>query len=255
MSTNNNQIKTILRDRTYVKKESGWYKLIKGIQSDGVAYIDTLSLVHHLYHYQIIDLYHLPVTNAQVAYRICGFANNCFTQCSFFNATSVMPNTLSGPAGNATRNATIVANRPWYNRHIIMTEGYNGGIYGGWFSLYDVDQGNTYFPNGIDNIARYTTSSGTSKLFAMGTGTGQLISPIDPYVIIYEYQLFNGTNATDFMTEKVHLYPCILTQNIDSSLDSNNTARLKGTVGMYDSVSGKFFANRAASGSFIAILS
>ena len=32
-------------------------------------------------------------------------------------------------------------------------------------------------------------------------------------------------------------------------------ARLKGTVGMYDSLSGKFFANAASSGQFIAVLS
>lgn len=254
MGTNNNQIKTILRDRVNPKSTGGWYKLIKGIQSDGVAYIDTLSIVNHLYHYQIIDLYHYPVTTAQVAYRICGFANNCFTQCSFYNAASVMPNTLSGPAGNAARNATIVSNGPWYNRHIIFTEGYNGGLYGGWFSLYDVDQQNTYFPNGIDNVQRTTNSNGTSKLFCMGTGV-TTISPIDPFVVIYEYQLFNGTNSTDFMTEKVHFFPCILTKNIDGSLDSKGVARLKGTVGMYDAVSGKFFTNAASSGQFIAVLS
>ena len=254
MGTNNNQIKTILRDRVNPKGTDGWYKLIKGIQSDGVAYIDTLSIVNHLYHYQITDLYHYPVTNAQVAYRICGFANNCFTQCSFYNATSVMPNTLSGPAGNATRNATIVANGPWYNRHIIFTEGYNGGLYGGWFSLYNVDTGTTHYPDAIDNTQRTTNSNGTSKLFCIGTGL-TTISPVDPFVVIYEYQLFNGTNSTNFMTEKVHLFPCILTQNIDGSLDSKGVARLKNTVGMYDSVSGKFFANAASSGQFIAVLS
>ena len=46
MGTNNNQIKTILRDRVNPKSTGGWYKLIKGIQSDGVAYIDTLSIVN-----------------------------------------------------------------------------------------------------------------------------------------------------------------------------------------------------------------
>ena len=254
MGTNNNQIKTILRDRVNPKGTDGWYKLIKGIQSDGVAYIDTLSIVNHLYHYQIIDLYHYSVTTAQVAYRICGFANNCFTQCSFYNATSVMPNTLSGPAGNATRNATIVANGPWYNRHIIFTSGYNGGIYAGWFSLYNVDTGTTHYPNAIDHNPNTGLSLGTSKLFCRGEGA-KTISPIDPFVVIYEYQLFNGTNSTNFMTEKVHLFPCILTQNIDGSLDSKGVARLKGTVGMYDSLSGKFFANAASSGQFIAVLS
>ena len=57
------------------------------------------------------------------------------------------------------------------------------------------------------------------------------------------------------MTEKVHFFPCILTKDIDGSLDSKGVARLKGTVGMYDSVSGKFFANAASSGQFIAVLS
>ena len=84
---------------------------------------------------------------------------------------ATFPNTLSGPAGNASRNSTIVANGPWYNRHIILTEGYNGGIYGGWFSLYNVDTGTTHYPNGIDNTTRTGISAGTSKLFCRGTGS------------------------------------------------------------------------------------
>ena len=263
MGTNNNQIKTILRDRVNPKSTGGWYKLIKGIQSDGVAYIDTLSKVHHLYHYQIIDLYHYQINTTATWLPFCGYGSaavssgsgGCYTGCYMTgSAHSTWPNTLSGPSGDASRNATIIANGPWYNRHIIFTEGYNGGSYGGWFSLYNVDTGTTHYPNGIDDRITSGISLGTSKLFCRGEGA-TTISPIDPFVVIYEYQLFNGTNSTDFMTEKVHLFPCILTQNIDGSLDSKGVARLKGTVGMYDSLSGKFFANAASSGQFIAVLS
>ena len=263
MGTNNNQIKTILRDRVNPKSTGGWYKLIKGIQSDGKAYIDTLSIVHALYHYQIIDLYHYQINNAMTWYPFCGYGSTavssgsggCYTGCWMTGRVhSTYPNTLSGPAGDASRNATIVANGPWYNRHIIFTEGYNGGNRNGWFSLYNVDTGTTHYPNAIDNTARTGISRGTSKLFCRGEGA-TTISSIDPFVVIYDYQLFNGTNSTDFMTEKVHLFPCILTQNIDGSLDSKGVARLKDTVGMYDSLSGKFFANAASSGQFIAVLS
>ena len=263
MGTNNNQIKTILRDRVNPKSTAGWYKLIKGIQSGGVAYIDTLVKVHTLYHKQITDLYHYQITNTTISYQICGYGSTavssgsggCYTHCIMTGyANTSMPNILSGPAGNGSRNATITANGPWYNRHIIFTEGYNGGSYGGWFSLYNVDTGTTHYPNAIDNMTRSGISLGTSKLFCRGTGATS-ISPIDPFIVIYEYQLFSGTNSTNFMTEKVHLFPCILTQNIDGSLDSKGVARLKGTVGMYDSLSGKFFANAASSGQFIAVLS
>ena len=264
MGTNNNQIKTILRDRVNPKSTGGWYKLIKGIQSDGVAYIDTLVKVHSLYHKQIADLYHYQITNATATYYMWGYGSTsvssgsggCYTHCMMTGyAHPTRPHVLSGPAGSSAGRLTdIMANGPWYNRHIIFTEGYNGGRYGGWFSLYNVDTGTTHYPNAIDDRTRSGISLGTSKLFCMGTGV-TTISPIDPFVVIYEYQLFNGTNSTNFMTEKVHLFPCILTKNIDGSLDSKGVARLKGTVGMYDSLSGKFFANAASSGQFIAVLS
>ena len=263
MGTNNNQIKTILRDRVNPKSTGGWYKQIKGIQSDGVAYIDTLVKVHTTYHRQITDLYHYPITGTTTGYQFLGYGSTsvssgtggCYTHCTMSgSANTALPNTLYGPAGNATRCATILANGPWYNRHIIFTEGYNGGSYGGWFSLYNVDTGTTHYPGAIDDRTRSGISAGTSKLFCRGTGVIS-ISPIDPFIVIYEYQLFNGTNSTNFMTEKVHFFPCILTKNIDGSLDSKGVARLKGTVGMYDSLSGKFFANAASSGQFIAVLS
>ena len=264
MGANNNQIKTILRDRVNPKSTGGWYKLIKGIQSDGVAYIDTLEKVHARYHRQITDLYHYPVTGTTVAHRICGYGSTavssgtggCYTQCSRSGpAYTAFPNTLYGPTGNATRYQTIFANRPWYNRHIIFTEGSaNQYVINGWISLYDVEQGLFYYPENWGSTTPSGISLGTSKLFCMGTGL-TTISPVDPLVVIYEYQLFNGTTAETAMTEKVHLFPCILTQNIDGSLDSKGVARLKDTVGMYDSVSGKFFANAAPSGQFIAVLS
>ena len=264
MSTNNNQIKTILRDRVNPKSTGGWYKLIKGIQSDGVAYIDTLVYVHAKYHRQIIDLYHYPINTEIRSYAFCGYGSTaissgrhgCWTSCWMTGyAHPIAPDILMGPTGPNGYNS-IFANRPWYNRHVILTEGssieYAGNA---WISLYDVEQGLFYYPEiWTDSSTKTGVSLGTSKLFCRGTGA-ITIDPIDPLIVFYEYQLFNGTTAETAMTEKLHFFPCILTQNIDGSLDSKGVARLKGTVGMYDSVSGKFFANAASSGQFIAVLS
>ena len=266
MGTNNNQIKTILRDRVNPKSTGGWYKLIKGIQSDGIAYIDTKVYVHTLYHRQYIDMYHYPITDGAPAHRICGYGSEtvssgihgCYSHCSMYGPAigTTMSDTLSGPVGNVTRNVPIIAAKPWYNRHVLFTEGSaNESTYRGWFSLYDFDTGLTYVPNEWDNMTNVTgVSAGGSKLFCMGTGT-KTISPVNPFLVVYEYTLCNGMTAAESLTERVHLYPCILTQNIDGSLDSKNTPRIKNTVGMYDSISGKFFANAASSGQFIAVLS
>src|SRR5574344_1067186 len=111
MGTNNNQIKTILRDRVNPKSTGGWYKLIKGIQSDGVAYIDTLVKVHAKYHRQITDLYHYQITSTTAAHRICGYrraavssvSGGCYTHCSMSGyAYTAFPDTLYGPTGKAT---------------------------------------------------------------------------------------------------------------------------------------------------------
>jgi hypothetical protein len=47
--------------------------------------------------------------------------------------------------------------------------------------------------------------------------------------------------------------PCTLTMDLPASMDANNIARTKGTSGMWDLVSDKFYGNVASSGTFKAV--
>lgn len=50
-----------------------------------------------------------------------------------------------------------------------------------------------------------------------------------------------------------NLIPCTLTMDLPASMDANNIARTKGTSGMWDLVSDKFYGNVANSGTFKAV--
>ena len=54
-------------------------------------------------------------------------------------------------------------------------------------------------------------------------------------------------------SHNLSLIPCTLTMNLPASLDANNIARTKGTSGMWDLVSDKFYGNVASSGTFKAV--
>lgn len=54
-------------------------------------------------------------------------------------------------------------------------------------------------------------------------------------------------------THSLNLIPCILTMDLPASMDANNIARTKGTSGMWDLVSDKFYGNVASSGTFKAV--
>ena len=49
------------------------------------------------------------------------------------------------------------------------------------------------------------------------------------------------------------LIPCTLTMDLPASMDANNIARTKGTSGMWDLVSDRFYGNVASSGTFKAV--
>lgn len=50
-----------------------------------------------------------------------------------------------------------------------------------------------------------------------------------------------------------NLIPCTLTMDLPASMDANNIARTKGTSGMWDLVSDRFYGNVANSGTFKAV--
>ena len=60
------------------------------------------------------------------------------------------------------------------------------------------------------------------------------------------FKLNDGTNKLD-------LIPCTLTMDLPASMDANNIARTKGTSGMWDLVSDKFYGNVANNGTFKAV--
>jgi hypothetical protein len=62
---------------------------------------------------------------------------------------------------------------------------------------------------------------------------------------------FKITDASS--NTKMNLIPCTLTMDLPASMDANNIARTKGTSGMWDLVSDKFYGNIASSGTFKAV--
>ena len=62
------------------------------------------------------------------------------------------------------------------------------------------------------------------------------------------YFIISSNNA-----EVVHLIPCTLTMDLPASMDANNIPRTKGTSGMWDLVSDRFYGNVANSGTFKAV--
>ena len=54
-------------------------------------------------------------------------------------------------------------------------------------------------------------------------------------------------------SHNLSLIPCTLTMDLPASMDANNIARTKGTSGMWDLVSDKFYGNVANSGTFKAV--
>ena len=67
---------------------------------------------------------------------------------------------------------------------------------------------------------------------------------------------YNGSFGNFTLNDGTHshtLIPCTLTMDLPASMDANNIARTKGTSGMWDLVSDKFYGNVASSGTFKAV--
>lgn len=69
----------------------------------------------------------------------------------------------------------------------------------------------------------------------------------------YGQRPFHGKVAYLRITDKLNMIPCTLTMDLPASMDANNIARTKGTSGMWDLVSDKFYGNVANSGTFKAV--
>lgn len=67
---------------------------------------------------------------------------------------------------------------------------------------------------------------------------------------IYSYKMSYIREVLPNGSYRSNLVPCRLLRPIPAALDANGTARNAGECGMYDSVSGKFYGNVAASGNF-----
>lgn len=88
-----------------------------------------------------------------------------------------------------------------------------------------------------------TTSQNTFRIF-----TTSVVNS-DTYCFnggISEFVLNDGSHS-------LNLIPCTLTMDLPASMDANNIARTKGTSGMWDLVSDRFYGNVANSGTFKAV--
>ena len=69
----------------------------------------------------------------------------------------------------------------------------------------------------------------------------------------YGQRPLHGKVAYLRISDKLNLIPCTLTMDLPASMDANNIARTKGTSGMWDLVSDRFYGNVASSGTFKAV--
>lgn len=94
------------------------------------------------------------------------------------------------------------------------------------------------------------------------TASGFSITPNLEALSLYLFADHRNNGASDFssdyiakfsITNSIDLIPCTLTMDLPASMDANNTPRTKGTSGMWDLVSDRFYGNVANSGTFKAV--
>lgn len=118
-----------------------------------------------------------------------------------------------------------------------------------------------------NNLTHTATSCGNSSLLSYI----EVVCDSDSIVIdgellennlpVEKIQFYNASTTVDanFLTSKVTVdnkeryIPCTLTMDLPASMDANNIARTKGTSGMWDLVSDRFYGNVANSGTFKAV--
>ena len=149
----------------------------------------------------------------------------------------------------------------------MLTWGETNGIADKILLRINTNNGNNYINLGAQNIdVVHTIKVVDGRCYFDDVDRG-----VCPGYSIYNYDkpflLFNGYNV-DTITESnasnasiskfsiegyCNLIPCTLTMDLPASMDANNIARTKGTSGMWDLVSDRFYGNVASSGTFKAV--
>ena len=112
-------------------------------------------------------------------------------------------------------------------------------------------------PNKVININEITLSSGVDDLSIKNSSNTfkiysiELLNSSDSNNVPY-HGAFGNFTLND-STHSLNLIPCTLTMDLPASMDANNTPRTKGTSGMWDLVSDRFYGNVANSGTFKAV--
>ena len=220
---NVNSVGTFTVENYYERKE--W------LVGDGVAYIDTLHLANEGLEWET-HVSNLSFKKYFVWNRVTG------QECpSITLYHSVVSNGTVRVQNNYT-NIIELQNQTNYD-YIVVTNS-NGAVI-----------------NGVQYIrqpASENISNKSIKLFYCDINEGSKIDIVIP----------NGGNSQDvccayfrFLDSNrnyiQNLIPCTLTMDLPASMDANNIARTKGTSGMWDLVSDRFYGNVANSGTFKAV--
>ena len=95
------------------------------------------------------------------------------------------------------------------------------------------------------NRTIFNNSSNTFRIFSLYPKDNSMF----PNTCTCKMSYFNLYDCT----HSLNLIPCTLTMDLPASMDANNIARTKGTSGMWDLVSDRFYGNVANSGTFKAV--
>ena len=101
------------------------------------------------------------------------------------------------------------------------------------------------YSSGVDDLS-IKNSSNTFKIYSL-----ELLNSSDSNNVPY-HGAFGNFTLND-STHSLNLIPCTLTMDLPASMDANNIARTKGTSGMWDLVSDRFYGNVANNGTFKAV--
>lgn len=219
---NVNSVGTFTVENYYERKE--W------LQSDGSAYIDTNI---------IVDVPSLCISTS--------FTKKVGNNTPLFGSRDYI-------SGNGSQ---IFYLGDGNLRFDIITKGTNW-IYVNSSNLQNINQLIVDCPNKVININEITVqsevddlsvknSSNTFKIYSL-----ELLNAPGGYNNVPYNGAFGNFTLND-STHSLNLIPCTLTMDLPASMDANNIARTKGTSGMWDLVSDKFYGNVANSGTFKAV--
>lgn len=111
------------------------------------------------------------------------------------------------------------------------------------------------FRVGLQENELFNITSSESSLIINGVDVQKIGFPVS--AVVFRCGGSYGNRITDtssiFVDGEERYIPCILTMDLPASMDANNIARTKGTSGMWDLVSDRFYGNVANSGTFKAV--